>query len=157
MTTRTTLVAALLTAALALTGCASDAADDIAISTGGTPAEATTPEDADADRAAPVDGEWTLVEGTVSGEVIPLADEPITLTVADGQVSGTAACNGYSAPLSDGFTVGTVTSTRMMCAEDLMAAEDAYLRGLGAVQSATVDGDRLVLSGPDVELVLTAV
>lgn len=138
MTLRTPLAAILLIALLALAGCASDAADD--------------PSTVEVDDAGTIEGSWVLQEGTVDGAGIPLADTPVTMVVDATTVAGDAACNSYTAPFDGSFPVGEVVSTRMMCAEDLMATENAYLEGLRLVDSASIDGDTLTLAGPGVEL-----
>jgi heat shock protein HslJ len=107
--------------------------------------------------AAPeVTGEWELVEFSRDGTVVP---EPVggraTLTVADGELSGTSFCNSYSGSYElDGeeLTVSGLGGTEMGCAPELMDAESAYLAALGAVEQAGNTEGYLVLSGGDVEL-----
>jgi len=106
--------------------------------------------------APKVTGEWELVEFSQEGTVVP---GPVggraTLTVADGQLSGTSFCNSYSGSYrldGDQLAVSGLGGTEMGCAPELMDAESAYLAALGAVeQAATTDG-YLVLSGGDAEL-----
>lgn len=138
MTLRTPLAAILIIAVLTLAGCASDASED--------------PSTVEVDDAGTIEGSWVLQEGTVDGAGIPLADTPVTMVVDATTVAGDAACNSYTAPFDGSFPVGEVVSTRMMCAEDLMATENAYLEGLRLVDSASIDGDTLTLAGPGVEL-----
>ena len=101
-------------------------------------------------------GSWQLVNGTVDGQPLPLdADAPITLTVEGSGVSGDSACNRYFGEFAvvDGrVTLGNLGGTEMACAEPVMALEAAYLAGLAKVDGAAIDGDVLVLTGPDVEL-----
>jgi heat shock protein HslJ len=107
--------------------------------------------------AAPeVTGEWELVEFSQDGAVVP---GPVgvraTLTVADGELSGTSFCNSYSGTYrldGDELTVSGLGGTEMGCAPELMDAESAYLGALGAVDRAATTDGYLVLSGADAEL-----
>lgn len=102
-------------------------------------------------------GDWRLVEGVDGGVAIPLVEgADITLMVEGSQVSGRAACNQYGGEIIvDGGQVrfGPMSMTEMACDEPVMASEAAYLAALGKVGAAAIDGDRLTLSGPDVELI----
>ena len=103
-----------------------------------------------------VTGEWELLEFSRDGTVLP---EPVggraTLTLADGELSGTSFCNSYSGTYrldGEDLAVSGLGGTEMGCAPELMEAETAYLAALAAVeQAATADG-HLVLSGGDAEL-----
>lgn len=102
-------------------------------------------------------GEWELVRGTNDGVAIPLVPgAAITLSVDGSQISGASACNQYGGEIvvADGqVRFGPMFMTEMACDEPVMASESAYLAALGKVTSAAIDGDRLTLSGPGVELV----
>lgn len=101
-------------------------------------------------------GDWQLAGGVVDGAPFPtVPDAPITLTVNGSQISGRSACNQYGGEIVvDGdrvrFSPGSMTE--MACAEPAMAAEAAFHDALARITGATGDGDRLVLSGPGVEL-----
>lgn len=101
-------------------------------------------------------GDWELVEGTVDGEAIPLVDgAAVTLTATPSTLSGTSACNSYSADLTidvDTMTVEHMAVTRMACDDARMTVEGLYLAGLERVTAATGEVDGLVLTGPGVEL-----
>jgi heat shock protein HslJ len=59
----------------------------------------------------------------------------ITAHFGNDQISGFAGCNNYSGTLTatgDYFTVTNVVTTRKVCADDVMAQEQAYLAGLQA-------------------------
>src|SRR5215217_7593190 len=107
--------------------------------------------------AAPeITGEWELVEFAHGGTVVP---EPVggraTLTVADGELTGTSFCNSYSGSYrldGDQLAVSGLGGTEMGCAPELMDAESAYLTALGAVEQAAATDGYLVLSGADAEL-----
>ena len=95
---------------------------------------------------APVGG-WVL-EAWNDPSAVP--NDGITLQLADGLVSGKAACNNYSGPVmmdNGNFSVGNLAVTRMACLDaGLAAAEDTYLRLLGEVTGWFSDGTSLVLT-----------
>lgn len=111
--------------------------------------------------AARLDGtSWVLVEGIGPDGPITLVDDwPVTLTIVDDTVSGTAACNGYGADVTiddnGGLTVGDLGSEAALCEPAaVMDTESAFLMALR--QATTVDlaadGAALVVSGPGVDL-----
>ncbi|CCG05058.1 META domain-containing protein [Blastococcus saxobsidens] len=137
------LVAVLLLAAALLTACGGG--------TGG-PGVSGGPD---------LSGEWQLAEGTVDGAALPRpSGTTATLQFVAGEVRGVAFCNSYGASYRNGGTslsVGEIGRTEMACAPDVMAAEDAYLGALAAVDTAALDGEDLVLTGGGVELRFTPV
>lgn len=121
---------------------------------------------ADADLGAAVGG-WRFVEGTVpSGALAPVpTGAEVTLVLEadpgatdDGVLAGgSSGCNQYGTrivPTGDGAVgVADIASTLMACADaDANALEAGYLEGLALVSTLEVEGERLVLSGPGVEL-----
>jgi heat shock protein HslJ len=112
------------------------------------------------DFADSLEGSWQLSSGTVDGEPIPILDShPISIVFDGEQVSGTASCNGYggSYELSgSAISFGNLAMTEMACdPPETMEAEGRYAQGLTAVTTVAIDGD-LILTGPDVELIFTA-
>ncbi len=105
-------------------------------------------------------GDWTLVEGTFEGAEIPVvagADVTLTIDPAEGTLGGTSACNQYftSGTIADGVVTvdEAIGSTMMMCADPaVMESEQRYLAALPTVTTAEMDGDNLVLTGPDARL-----
>lgn len=111
-------------------------------------------------------GPWSLVGGAVpSGPLVAVASAEVTLVLeadpgaGDGGVvaGGSSGCNQYGTrfvPSAAGrVEVGDVASTLMACADPRVTALEAgFLEGLAVVTTVEVDGDRLVLSGPGVEL-----
>ena len=101
-------------------------------------------------------GDWQLSSGTVDGVPFPVvADAPITMTVQGTQISGRSACNHYGGEIVvEGGSVkfGLMSMTEMACQEPVMSAEAAYFAALARIAGASRDGDRLVLTGPGVEL-----
>jgi heat shock protein HslJ len=105
-----------------------------------------------------IDGDWRLSSGTgPEGGIDPPDGHPVTLRIESDEVDGTAACNGYGGRLADDgeqLRVEELYSTEMACEpEEAMTAEAAYLAALVEVDSATVDGDTLILSGEDTQLI----
>lgn len=122
---------------------------------------ATDPDAGDQPTSVAIEGEWALRSGTGSdGPITPGAGSPVTLTIDAENVSGSSGCNRYTGPVTvEGTTVGfgPLASTQMACEPAAMALEAAYLTALGAVTDVARDGTALVLTGPDVELVLDPV
>ena len=101
---------------------------------------------------------WQLRSATVDGAPLGIVDgSPVTFVVDDGQVGGTAACNGYggSIAVTDGvITIGPgLNQTEMAClADGVMELEAAFLGALPRVTTALRDGDALILRGAGVEM-----
>jgi len=98
-------------------------------------------------------GSWVLTSWN-DPSAVPGEPNSITLTIADGRVSGKAACNQYSGPVKidgKGFSAGDMATTLMACFDDLAAAENTYLSLLAGVDSWSIDGGELVLSTNGVE------
>ena len=108
-----------------------------------------------------VSGEWEVAGGTADGEPLPRPDgSRATLVLDGGELGGVAFCNRYFASYrasGTSFSVDEVGRTEMACAPEVMAAEDADLAALAAVESAALDGPDLVLAGDGVELRFTPV
>ena len=103
-----------------------------------------------------MEGEWELVDGTADGSALPRpAGTRATLQLDGGELRGTAFCNSSFASYrlsGSSFSVDGLGGTEMGCAPDVMAAEAACLAALGAVGTAVVDGEDLLLTGDGVEL-----
>ena len=101
-------------------------------------------------------GSWQLVAGASNGVDLPVpADHPITLILEPSSMGGTAACNIYGAEFSlsgEGIEIGDIEQTLRGCEEAVEAAETAYLSALRNVTRIGMDRDRLVLTGPGIEL-----
>jgi heat shock protein HslJ len=88
-----------------------------------------------------------------------LADTRITMSFEKGAVSGSAGCNTFRAPYSvqgNAIKIGAPATTRMACAEPVMAQERAFLTALEAVTRWTVDGGMLDMHRADDERALSA-
>jgi heat shock protein HslJ len=114
---------------------------------------------ADAGQPPDVLGSWALVSGESAGSALPLpAGATATLVLEEDRLSGQAFCNNYFAGYRlDGttLTVEDIGQTEMGCEPDVMAAEQAYTEALAAVDTATMDGDELTLTGGAVTLRFT--
>jgi heat shock protein HslJ len=100
---------------------------------------------------------WELESGTIDGAEVTLVDShPVTLTMTDEEIGGTAACNGYGATVTvSGSTIeiGELASTAMACAPDeVMESETQYLEALPRVEEFSNTAERLTLTGEGVEL-----
>ncbi len=107
--------------------------------------------------------EWRLVAfGPSGGEAAPLDEAEVTLGFPDGEtVRGSAGCNTYSGVYQAGaegaITFDTFAATEMACPNTaLMEQESAFLQALSAVTSFTLEEGRLILSGPDANLIFEA-
>jgi heat shock protein HslJ len=106
--------------------------------------------------AGDVRGEWRLIELTRDGAPVPLpASAKGTLVVRAEDLGGRSFCNAFRGSYrlrGNALTIGGLGGTKMRCAPDVMAAEQAYVAALGAVDTAAVQNDELLLSGPGTEL-----
>jgi putative lipoprotein len=102
----------------------------------------------------PLEGtQWTL-SGIVSTDAVssPVANSTVTLTIADGTLSG-KACNTFrgSVTAADGsFKAGPLMATKMACAsKDLSTQETTVLKTLQAATTYTITGNDLTLKAED--------
>jgi len=94
--------------------------------------------------------DWRL--SRLDGEQAMIEDAEVTLSFADGQISGKSACNRYSADISEQdkpgeMRIGPTMGTRMACPDHLMELESLYLKALGQVTSFSFHAGQLVLNG----------
>jgi heat shock protein HslJ len=85
---------------------------------------------------------------------LPLGVVP-TAGFHEGVVRGYTGCNQYSASYSvdgDSLEVGELATTRMACEPPRDEVEKQYVRALGQVTTWSRDGDELVLSNGEGEL-----
>jgi len=105
-----------------------------------------------------IEGAWELDSGTFDGEPVPtVASHPITITLDQGSVGGTAACNGYGGTYvlsGDEIAFTEFASTQMACSPNqVMVSEQKYLTALFNVETAVVEDGQLILRGSHSELV----
>jgi heat shock protein HslJ len=102
-------------------------------------------------------GPWQLAAGTVDGVRFLIVDDaPVTMTVDGAQITGRSGCNQYGGEfIVEGESVRVVLTsmTEMACPEPAMAVEAAFGAAVARITGGTREGDRLILSGPDVELI----
>lgn len=104
-----------------------------------------------------LDGNWVLI--SLNAETVP-EDIEITLSLAEGNVNGRAACNGYMGSLvQDGtkLTFGRLGSTKMLCPPPLMEWERRFLGAMREVSRAASVTGSLTLSDESGDTVLVFV
>ena len=115
-----------------------------------TPAPATvTPEIVTEQSPSVLEGvSWTLTSYRNDiGDWTPvLANAPVSLTFADGEVKGSAGCNRYFSTYQiDGqsLTLGDIASTMMICSDDIASQEQDFLTDLSQVVAFQIKEDTL--------------
>jgi len=111
-----------------------------------------------------LDGNWQLFNATDSAGEFDLSGlkshggaADVTLTLTDGKLGGTAACNQYFGEfvgLPGALRVEGLGQTEMACVDSaLMDLESRYLTALGSVTSAQLgSGVGLILLGDGISL-----
>lgn len=105
-----------------------------------------------------VEASWELRSGTRNGEPLTVMDShPITMTLAAGDIGGTAACNSYGGQYSisgSEFNIeGGLAVTEMAClSAEVMDSEQQFLDALTSVDEVVLTNEGLVLRGPNTEL-----
>lgn len=94
---------------------------------------------------------WTLTT-IASGDAVSSTIAGIETTAgltADGSIDGSAGCNRYSGTYTGGgggmLTFSPLATTKMMCAEDVMAQEAAFLQAMEQVAAFEIEGSQLRL------------
>jgi len=94
---------------------------------------------------------WTLTT-IASGDAVSSVLNGTEVTAAftpDATVSGSAGCNRYSGSYTwtgDQLSFSPLASTKMACAEDVMAQESAFLASMEQVASFAIEGSQLTLT-----------
>lgn len=104
----------------------------------------------DAAPANPLLGPWVVVGyATVPGTLVaPLAGSDLTAVFRLRNVAGSAGCNTYDGPYTTNGNlarIGPLATTRLACAEDIMAQETAFLAALQGVGRVEPRGTTLQL------------
>jgi heat shock protein HslJ len=96
---------------------------------------------------------WTLVTMNGVPNTVGLVDTTALFDPGDepgqGFVGGAAMCNTYRGGYSieeDTVTVTELASTKMLCSETIMQAEETYLELLGTAQTYQVFGQTLIIT-----------
>jgi heat shock protein HslJ len=93
---------------------------------------------------------WTLTtiaSGDAVSSVLMGTDVTAEFT-ADGTVSGSAGCNRYSGTYrwtGDQLALYPLASTKMACADDVMAQESAFLASIEQVATFAIEGEQLTV------------
>jgi heat shock protein HslJ len=86
----------------------------------------------------------------------PLTGHPITFEFdTEGNIAGDASCNrfgGSCAIEGDTIEVGPLRSTRRACEPEVMQQEQKFLALLGVTTTWALEGEDLVLTGPEGEI-----
>ncbi len=91
-------------------------------------------------------GEYVMVG--FGKETVPLRN--VSLVLSEGQVSGVASCNNYTAQNNaalPALQLGPIAATKKACFEG-MAFEQEYFEALQAATSAEYNGGVLTVKGP---------
>lgn len=102
---------------------------------------------------------WTLTT-IASGDAVSSVlngTEVTAVFTADGTVSGSAGCNRYSGSYTwsgDQLSFSALASTKMACADDVMAQESAFLASMQDVASFAIEGGQLTVSDASGTLLL---
>lgn len=94
----------------------------------------------------PAGGDFEGINWTLTGTPDGIA---ITALFENGGVSGSSGCNTYNGTYTangDSITISGVSATQQICADDMMAAEKAYLQALLSASSYQVSGSELTLN-----------
>ena len=101
------------------------------------------------------DGVWVMTSYNNGKQAVvgALADTEVTAVFGeDGQLSGSAGCNRYSAPYTvDGakIKIGLAISTMMACEQPIMDQEAQYLAAIQQAATYNIQGTRLELRSAD--------
>jgi len=97
-------------------------------------------------------GWWSFPSGELNGE--PIAGGR-SFFIDSHSLSGRTPCNAYLAEVifeGETMSMSGFAVQHLECMGDSWASEEVYLAALSIVTTAQVAEDRLVLSGPGVEL-----
>ena len=91
--------------------------------------------------------------------VSPITGNQLTLSFENGTVSGQAGCNTFRASYTEEgnrIKIGPIATTRMNCADDVMAQERDFLKALESAVRWNIQGDELDMHRADDQRALTA-
>ena len=99
-------------------------------------------------------GEWTLTDAATADGTIEVPEFPFTVVFTEGSARIRTGCVSYDVPMEQELDVQTAAYVSRPQASCLaMNPElDAATQQLGDVTAAARDGEKLVLTGPDLEL-----
>jgi heat shock protein HslJ len=135
------LISVLLLATLSVSGCVNN------VSPSPHPSSAPSAPSVPLERTA-----WALTSlGTETSQENVLSNTTVTATFDNGNITGSAGCNRYSAGYQlsgNGITISSITSTLMYCTapNGVMTQETTYLLLLKNVTTYAISNDQLTLS-----------
>ena len=112
-------------------------------------------------RAPSLEGAWTATAFRQRDAVAsPLPGSEVTATFENGELTGSAGCNGYSGTYTSGrgtIEIPRPAATEMACERPpgVMEQEQAYLAALPAAARYAVEGSTLTLLAADGTIVAT--
>lgn len=100
-------------------------------------------------------GTWRVESLEVDRAIVDLDDSPVVFEVSDSQVKARLACNTWTARRSDGDALAAdPITTDQGCTPRASEADRASTLALISATDYEVDDDKMVLTGPDLRLVL---
>jgi heat shock protein HslJ len=94
-----------------------------------------------------LDGDWLVVEyNDGQGSLVAVGDGSVHVSIAGGELTGNAGCNGFFGPIvqeASSITVGPIGSTEMYC-EGVMEREAGVMASLEASTQVQADDTGLV-------------
>ena len=91
----------------------------------------------------------TIAGGQAVSSVVANTEVTMELQQSDSSVSGSAGCNRYSGTYTDGgggaLSFSPLATTRMACADDVMAQEATFLAAMQQVATFSIDETQLQL------------
>jgi heat shock protein HslJ len=121
----------------------------------------------DANGLSSTAGMTVVVNASLQGTVWSLDSAApgtaVTLQFGNGAVTGSAGCNTYNgkytttmmAGPTNNINIGPVSTTQLICSEDIMAQETAFLAQLQTATSYTISGTMLTLDTPEGPMVFS--
>lgn len=107
--------------------------------------------------AALLAGDWTVTD--LNGSALPEGLD-VTLSFADGRISGSSGCNRFTGGYEltgEGLTLGQIAATRMACPPPAMETEQAVLAALSAITRFDIGREgALLLQSDEATTVLSA-
>lgn len=92
---------------------------------------------------------WKLIEIRGQPARVQPGEREAYLLLLDGRASGSSGCNKlmgrYAQSERTALTVGPLASTRLACAQEMMAQENALLDAYAHTRAYRIDGESLVL------------
>jgi heat shock protein HslJ len=91
----------------------------------------------------------SIADGEAVSSVLTGSEVTASFDESGSTIAGTAGCNRYSGTYTEGgggmLSFSALAATKMMCAEDVMAQESAFLAAMGQVARFEIDGTQLRL------------